>query len=167
MLRLRHVTALSWVFVVIVFLMPLFLVTPEGGQQEQSPPALPIDRPVTTPKSRDAGRRVLLLRADGEVEETNMENYLFSVVAAEMPASFEPEALKAQAIAARTYTLRLQKAGGKHDNADVCTDSSCCQAWIDPAEAALKWGLSAGEHRDKIAAAVMPAIFAGGSKPRS
>jgi len=88
------------------------------------------------------------------VEETDMADYLFSVVAAEMPASFLPEALEAQAVAARTYTLRLQSTGGKHENADVCTDSACCQAWIDPADAALKWGLSAGEYEAKIAAAV-------------
>ena len=155
MLRLRHITALSWAALLTVFCMPLFLITPEGEQTAaESVPVLPIDRTVTTPSARDKGRRVLLLHADGTVEETNMEDYLCSVVAAEMPASFEPEALKAQAIAARTYTLRLQSAGGKHENADVCTDSTCCQAWIDPADAALKWGLSAGEYGDKIAAAV-------------
>ena len=83
-----------------------------------------------------------------------MADYLYSGVAAEMPAEFEPEALMAQACAARTYTVRLQNAGGKHENADVCTDPSCCQAWISPADAGLKWGLNAGEYGDKIAAAV-------------
>ena len=57
--------------------------------------------------------------------------YLVGVVRAEMPASFEPEALKAQAVTARTYTLYKMQTGGNHgDTADICTDSTCCQAYI-------------------------------------
>ena len=47
-----------------------------------------------------------------------------------MPTSFHPEALKAQAVVSRTYTLRRLSAG-KHDEADICTDSACCQGWTD------------------------------------
>jgi stage II sporulation protein D len=90
----------------------------------------------------------------GYVTEQNMDDYLVGVVLAEMPASFEPEALKAQACAARTYTVRLQSRGGKHDNADVCTDSKCCQAYISPADAELKWGVQVEEFSAKIARAV-------------
>jgi len=97
---------------------------------------------------------VRLLEEDGSVTQLSMADYLWSVVAAEMPASFEPEALKAQACAARTYTVRLQNSGGKHPQADLCADSKCCQAYISPADAALKWGVSAGEYTEKIAAAV-------------
>ena len=46
--------------------------------------------------------------------------------------SFELEALKSQAVVARTYTLRRKEAGTKHENADICTDPSCCQAYRDP-----------------------------------
>lgn len=156
-LPLRQMTALSWSLVTILFLLPLWLVAPEpiSLTAENMPTAtLPLDRVIQTQNARDKGRAVRLLQPDGTVTDTNMADYLWSVVAAEMPASFEREALKAQACAARTYTIRLQNAGGKHENADVCTDSKCCQAYISPADARLKWGLNAGEYEEKIVQAV-------------
>ena len=61
-----------------------------------------------------------LLQPDGTVEELTMADYLFGVVAAEMPAAFEEEALKAQACAARTYTVvRQASANAAHPQADV------------------------------------------------
>ena len=73
---------------------------------------------------------VLKVLAGDTVEEMTLGEYLVGVVRAEMPASFEPEALKAQAVAARTYTLYKMQTGGNHgDTADICTDSTCCQAY--------------------------------------
>lgn len=65
---------------------------------------------------------------DGTVRELPLEEYLVGVVLAEMPASFELEALKAQAVAARTFTLRHMEKS-KHSDANLCSDSTCCQAW--------------------------------------
>ena len=59
-----------------------------------------------------------------------LEEYTFGVVLAEMPASFHPEALKAQAVAARTYALRRYALGDRHKDKAVCTDSHCCQAYM-------------------------------------
>ena len=50
----------------------------------------------------------------GEVEMLNLDTYLLGVVASEMPASFEEEALKSQAIVARTYTIYKIKNNDKH-----------------------------------------------------
>ena len=75
--------------------------------------------------------RVLL---DGEIKKLELEEYICGVVLAEMPAKFEPDALKAQAVVARTYTLRRMEAGGRHENADVCGDPGCCQGYRDPAD---------------------------------
>ena len=73
---------------------------------------------------------IKLLHADtNEVEEVALDTYLCNVVSAEMPVDFEKEALKAQAIVARTYTI-YKINNKKHDNADICDDSTCCQAWI-------------------------------------
>lgn len=72
-----------------------------------------------------------VLCEDGSVQEMELESYLVGVLLAEMPATFEVEALKAQAVVARTYTLRSQERK-KHDNADLCTDSTCCQAYTSP-----------------------------------
>ena len=72
----------------------------------------------------------LKVKVGGTVKTMELEEYLWGVVAAEMPAAFEPEALKAQAIAARTYTLyRMENPSPNHTKADICTDSTCCQAW--------------------------------------
>ena len=69
----------------------------------------------------------------------DMNQYLWGVVAAEMPASFEEEALKAQAVAARTYALNKGPTSN-HPDADLCTDYNCCQAWIARADAQSNWG---------------------------
>lgn len=80
----------------------------------------------------------LLHRDTGEVEEVKLEEYLCNVVSAEMPADYEIEALKAQAIVARTYTM-YKIENKKHDNADICDDSACCQAWISKEDRLARW----------------------------
>ncbi len=72
-----------------------------------------------------------------KVVKMNFEDYILGVVAGEMPASFHVEALKAQALAARTYTmLRMRQFGGsgcsKHPEAEICTDPTHCQAYKNP-----------------------------------
>ena len=69
---------------------------------------------------------------DGQVRQMDLEDYLVGVVLAEMPASFELEAHKAQAVVARTYALKRFKTGTKHDSGGVCTNSACCQAYRSP-----------------------------------
>lgn len=81
----------------------------------------------------------LLHSSTGEVEELNLDTYLLGVVSSEMPASFEEEALKAQALVARTYTIYKIINGSKHENADICDDSKCCQAWISKEDRFNKW----------------------------
>jgi len=84
--------------------------------------------------------KIKLLHTDTEkVEELDIDTYLLGVVSSEMPASFEEEALKAQALVARTYTIHKIIDGSKHENADICDDSSCCQAWISKEERLEKW----------------------------
>lgn len=70
-----------------------------------------------------------VLQGDGSCVNMDLEEYIVGVVLNEMPASFETEALKAQAVVARTYALRRYDKGGKHDTADVCVDPSCCQGY--------------------------------------
>ena len=56
-----------------------------------------------------------------------------------MPASFEIEALKAQAIVARTYTIYQIKNGRKHEDANICSSANCCQAWISKEQRFARW----------------------------
>lgn len=104
-----------------------FLLFAEG----QAEPALPSPAAQTpeadTPFDSEVTLRVL---TDGGVREMRLEDYLVGVLLAEMPADFPPEALKAQAIASRTFALKKAESG-KHVGADVCTDPACCQGWTE------------------------------------
>lgn len=88
---------------------------------------------------KDASRTIRLASGD-EVTEISVRDYLIGVVAAEMPASFEEEALKAQSVAARSYLQRALVNGTKHENCDICADSGCCQAYKSDAELKELWG---------------------------
>lgn len=66
---------------------------------------------------------------DNYVSEMDMDTYLVGVLLAEMPASFEPEALKAQSCVARTYARKAYVTGGKHGDGSVCMEPSCCQGY--------------------------------------
>ncbi len=82
----------------------------------------------------------LLHTNSNEVEEVALDEYLYHVVAAEMPADFEEEALKAQAVVARTYTLyKMTQDGKKHQEADICDSAACCQAWISKEDRLARW----------------------------
>lgn len=76
---------------------------------------------------------------DGSMEQLELEGFIAGVVAGEMPASFHPQALRAQAVAARTYVLR-QRQAAKHGAAAVCCDSACCQAWLSREQLEENWG---------------------------
>ena len=76
---------------------------------------------------------------DGHIEKFNLDDYLYGVVASEMPASFEMEALKAQAVVARTYTIYQMRNSSKHENANVCDSAACCQAWISKENRFARW----------------------------
>lgn len=68
---------------------------------------------------------------ENKIEKMDMEEYLYGVISSEMPSTFDEEALKAQAIAARTYVIYKMENNitSGHKNATVCTDPSHCQAY--------------------------------------
>ena len=87
---------------------------------------------------------------NGEVLTLSLEDYVLGVTAAEMPADFEPEALKAQAAAARTYAVYCARSG-RHADADVCTNPGCCQAWLSDEALRERWGDAYPQRHDKLA----------------
>lgn len=93
-----------------------------------------------------------VLMQDGNVEEMKMDAYIICVVLREMPAEFEPEALKAQAVVARTYAMRRYQGNRKHSNAAVCTDPSCCQGFCAQEEFLKNGGTQ--EQLEKVSQAV-------------
>ena len=76
-----------------------------------------------------------------KTEEVALDDYLCNAISAEMPVSYDIEALKAQAIVSRTYTLyQIVNGGGKHGKvADICDNFGCCQAWISKEDRLAKW----------------------------
>ena len=161
---MKRVVVTGVVLLLVLFLLPVLLVDgPESAQEETRPgilPALPSPVPTVQPEQmfepgEDELTTLRVAMEDGTVAEMTMADYLWSVVAAEMPAAFEPEALKAQAITARTYTLWKMAVGdADHPDADVCTDITCCQAYITPEQAAANWENSAAVYKQKITSAV-------------
>lgn len=157
----RQALAVGVALTLLLFLLP-FLFLPEEGEKPPETPVPTATLPVLEPASVesvpgwDEGQSLRLLQADGSVAEITLADYLWGVVAAEMPASFEPEALKAQAVTARTYTLYQMSIGRNpnHPDADMCADITCCQAYIDPAKAAENWGEAAAGYSAKITGAI-------------
>jgi len=102
--------------------------------------------PRTVDPTPTGGPYVALRRAaTGTIEQIPLEQYIKGVVAAEMPALFDLEALRAQAVLARTYIItRMRAFGGPgdpdHAQADISDDPARGQAWLDEAALRARWG---------------------------
>ena len=108
------------------------------------------EKPITVQDSK-----IITLLHNGEILEIGLSKYLIGVVAAEMPGNFELEALKAQAVAARTYTLRKEQYGNdKHLDAVVCSDYNHCKAYITEDEINSKGEDWVRDFYSKIASSV-------------
>lgn len=119
---------------VVILILPVMIV----GSWEKVVPTPDVQQTDTVIK--------LYVCSDQQLISISLEEYIKGVVAAEMPASFHTEALRAQAIAARTYAIkRVLAFGGKgcqaHPQADLCTDPAHCQAWLPATDLQQKWGM--------------------------
>lgn len=133
--------------ILISFLIPIIFTSKFGENKQTSSIVENIDNKQDKTSSIESSYdykkyntvKVLHTKTNN-IEEINLDEYLYGVVSAEMPASFEKEALKAQSIVARTYTIyKIIHNGGKHEAADICDDSNCCQAWISKEDRLSKW----------------------------
>lgn len=89
----------------------------------------------------------------GSITEISAEDYIFGVLAAEMPASYETEALKAQAVAAYTFACRRKQTSADKEY-DISTDYTVDQAYITEEAAREKWGDNADEYIEKLRSVV-------------
>ena len=110
----------------------------------------PAERACAAP---GAAQETVALLCGDELLTIPAEDYLCGVLAAEMPASFPAEALKAQAVAARTYACR-SALSHKHGAAAVCADPACCQAWLSEEARRARWGADFETNEARIRAAV-------------
>lgn len=92
-------------------------------------------------------KTITIYRSNGEVT-LSMTDYLIGVVGAEMPASFNIEALKAQAVVARTYALKTIQEGKK------LTDTTETQVYKDNKQLKKMWGNEYEKYYSKIKNAV-------------
>ena len=98
---------------------------------QRSPQVGDVERGALSPEQPEPVDPAVVLTVKnkaGNLQQMDLESYLVGVVLGEMPADFEPEALKAQAVVARTYT-RKRMEGSKHQGAVICMDPGCCQSW--------------------------------------
>lgn len=95
-----------------------------------------------------SGPTITIHRSNGSVITIDLEEYVIGVVAAEMPASFNTEALKAQSVLARTYALKAK------DSGKTLTDTVSTQSYIDTNQMQNKWGSNYSTYYNKIKNAV-------------
>ena len=100
---------------------------------------------ILTPEYKESKIQVLL--DDGTICEFELDTYVLGVVLGEMPADFEQEALKAQAVVARTYALKRNTTGKKHKDGAVCTNPGCCQAYCSAENYLKQGGISASVNK--------------------
>lgn len=158
-------------FVIVFFIAPaICTVTPsktqeviatengqEQGNNDLNQDSSQLQENENTNQEDSTSKTIKLLHSEtGQVEEVDLDEYLYGVVSSEMPASFEIEALKAQAVVARTYTVyQMTYNSGKHENADICDNYACCQAWISKEDRFAKWNEEEAESNwNKIVEAV-------------
>ena len=116
----------------------------------------PIEKEVITPKKEESiveepvfkGTLVTVVRSSGIILQMELEEYLIGVVGGEMPASFNVEALKAQAVVARTYTLKRISEG------KVLTDTEATQVYKDNSQLQALWGSGFNTYYNKVKNAV-------------
>ena len=102
--------------------------------------------------ARENQRVTVYLAQENRMVQMTLEGYVCGVVAAEMPAKYHLEALKAQAVAARTRVLWQREQGGctMHPGADICTDSAHCQGYATLTECREMWQDAYEAYRDRI-----------------
>jgi len=153
-------SVMAAIMLLLMLTIPLLAV---GSAKSQKP--APLTTTVATTKTTKATAPVkagyfkILDMATGKVTEIAETEYVFGVVASEMPVSFEPEALKAQAVAAYTVALMRKNENMSSNDAtlkgaDLSNDPSKDQGFITREQAVEKWGKNYVAYAKKIDDAV-------------
>lgn len=124
--------------VVIIFLVPITIISFFLNKKND-----------IKPKQTDIVVK-LKIKETNEIKKLNLEEYVIGVVAAEMPASFDVEALKAQAVASRTFVLNFIKDTNEYD----VDDTTSYQSYINQEKMKEKWSENYYKYYQKIAEAV-------------
>ncbi|MBQ2135902.1 MAG: stage II sporulation protein D [Clostridia bacterium] len=144
---MKKVLSVTMVVLTIMLFIPLISLSGEVVKKDGSVKQ-------TEAKTKEKTETVKLYNPqNGETQLIDMDEYIFGVVAAEMPVLYEIEALKAQAVAAYTFTL-FRKNANKEKDYDITSDFTVDQSYISKTQAQEKWGDKAEEYTEKIEKAV-------------
>ena len=143
----------------VTLVVPSLLVLPFTEERASGKLGVHVTQAPTTnvaaAPSADSGVEVAVYRfSKARIDKVPLEDYLVGVVAAEMPAEFKEEALKAQALTARTFIVKQLLSKGDHlglpKGADV-GDTELTQAYLSDAQLRKEWGLDyAGSERRSL-----------------
>ena len=142
----KDILAAVWLGILLPGIVLNIFVLKEKHKQTQ------IGHAVQMQPVKMSGYDIPVRDPDGTRTGMDMDTYLTGVLLAEMSAEFHEEALKAQAVAARTYTWKAYTTGGKHGDGSVCTDSACCQAYMTEEAYLSRGGMQ--ENLEKVRSAV-------------
>ncbi len=151
---MKKTVIISFFMSLIMLILPLGVIGKEiVVKQEISQ----VSQKVTAEKTEFKGEFKVLDTSTQKIITMSQSDYIFGVVAAEMPALYAPEALKAQAVAAYTFAYTKSLAN-KDKDYDITTDFTIDQAYISREKAREKWGNSADMYEAKIDNAVKSVI---------
>ncbi len=160
---MRKMLVIGLILTIIIYVLPVFCgyldaEKPDFIPQEndEAHAEIPDEQSAEEQQQIKASGRITV-QVNGEAWEMPLEDYVVSVVSGEISPDFPEEAIKAQAVAARTYALYKQQAGrpAQHKDADVCDDPAHCAAYVDlKTEAVARWGETANADAAAIRRAV-------------
>ena len=142
-------------YFITLVLIPVFVVSLfyQSIKEEQKPTIKKENIETTTKQQETLDSTISIkINKNNEIKELSLEEYIVGVVAGEMPASFDIEALKAQAVASRTYAMyKIENFDNLYD-IETTTDD---QVYITIDEMKSKWGNDYNKYYDKIKTAVL------------
>ncbi|MCA1060914.1 stage II sporulation protein D [Rossellomorea aquimaris] len=156
MKQLKPVVIIFSIFISIIFIVPTLLVLPFSSDKETANLDENLKNPPSVEELADSVEVAVYRSSQDLIEKLPLEQYVVGVVAGEMPADFEKEALKAQALAARTYIVNqlLSDDSSVPKGADV-TDTVSHQVYKNQKELASLWGSDYDWKMKKISEAVL------------
>lgn len=141
------------IFVILIVIIFAMLVIPLSALSKSPITAVPTIKPQYDEPYQDQNTEFkfeeIKVLKDGVVTPYSTKDYLFGVIAAEMPALYETEAIKAQVVAAYTFAC-YRMLGQTDSNYDITADGETAQCFITREEAAARWGEKAAEYTKKI-----------------
>ena len=150
---MKKIGLLSIILPILLLLIPLPAINTKPPSSIETSGGFISDESLELPAEQALTDSFLLYdHTTGKISEISSDDYIFGVLAAEMPALYEFEALKAQAVAAYTFACHRRQSSDKEY--DITTDYTVDQAYITLEAAREKWGDDADTYIEKLKKAV-------------